>query len=31
MELQGVKINDFTREQIDKLYPEACMIMPMKI
>jgi len=31
MELQGIKINDFTREQIDALYPEAIMIMPMKV
>ena len=31
MEFQGVKINDFTREQIDKLYPNALIIMPMKV
>lgn len=31
MELEGVKINKFTREQIDALYPGAYMIMPMKV
>lgn len=31
MEYEGVKINDFTKEQIDALYPNALMIMPMKV